>query len=794
METQPLFIKRHLLAVLSLSVFCIVAPSPLMAQNRALIVNPAEDYYERCKQFYDSAIGTKDVRLKSQYLQQAIPFFKDYLNQYPGHENTQAAKYYLGESYYLLGDLRSAKRYLSSVIHQYQHGRYVAAAAHRLAYDAYSQKNYTEAAPLFEKTALNASREEDKQRGRYLQAQCYLHLKQNKKALSALRPILISKNKKNVYYQRARLQAAHIHRVNKDYAKALSYYKELDADMTEEAIRVEALLNAGLCSAQLEQPAKAEEYYQAVLLSTHSDFKPQAQVSLLSAYYDQGEYDKVLRLVSRERVPLQGELLAQRSLILGLCYMQKKNYFEAVDTFKLVESAAPGSELGFEAGYRRLLCQYNLKRSAVPFFTDEFVANYAVGRGGHKYIHQALLMKAETLYDEEKFTEAVEVYNAIKPEIIAESNRPSLLFKKAWTLSETGNYDNAAVHYSQFIEGYPKDPRILNARTMRGQAYMALGDRLNALKDFDAIIEQDPASDFGAIALQSSAKLKKESQNYVDMIRRYEMLLTKHPQIDKPVSGNAKYWIGWGYFQQKNYSEATAPLKEAIQIDPKAYGKPASLLLVLCHYSLKDVEALKEACMLATDQNITTKIPVSVFRWLGSQCYSAGEYTQADLYLSLGVTPTSPRQTPKIFWRLLSKARVKSKQPEKALEAIEHFLAVETDPPLVADSLLDKAISLYQVEKWVESKEIATQAMNMNPQGRLKAGLRMVLGDIAFQAEDYQTAVKEYVIVSNFDADLTLQPRALQGAMKSLKELGNHTEARRYETLLREKYPEILLQ
>ncbi len=790
LELDPM---RYLIIFTSITL-AFIEVSQIQAQSKALIVNPAEDYYERCKQIYDSAIGSKDPRLKRQYLRQATGYFEDYLKQYPNHENTQAAKYYIGESYYLLGDLRSAKRYLLNIINQYQHGRFVAAASHRLAYDAYSQKNYAEAAPLFEKTAINAQRPEDKERGRYLQAQSLLHLNQNDKALSSLQFILKERNVQGSYFYRSQLQAAHIYRVKKNYSKALELYTELTRANLEESLHAEASLNAGLCSAQLNQPERAETFYKAVLNSKHSIFKPQAQVSLLSAYYDQGLYDKVLQLVLRERISLTGDLLAQRSLIVGLCYMQKKSYYEASKSFKIVESVAPGSDSGFEAGYRRLLCHYNLKRSSIPFHTDEFVANYAVGRGGHKYIHQALLMKAETLYEEKKYVEAVEVYNAIKPEIISEANRPSLLFKKGWTLSETGNFDNATVSFSKFITTYPEDPRIQNARTMRGQAYMALGDRANALKDFDTIIEQEPASEFGAIALQSSAKLKKESQNYVDMIRRYELLLAKHPKLDQKVLGNAKYWVGWGYFQQQEFSKTIRPLQEAVDIDSEAYGKPASLLLVLCHYSLKDAESLKKACLVATDHNITNKIPLSVFRWLGSQCYSAGQYKEADLYLSLGVTPTNPRQTPKIFWRLLSKARVKSEQPEKALEAITHFLAVEDDQALIADSLLDKATSLYATDQLVESKEAASLAMDMNPQGRLKAGLRMVLGDIAFQAEDYETAAKEYVILSNFDADQTLQPRAIKGAAKALEKLGNLSESNRYQAMLTEKFPEILSQ
>lgn len=775
------------------SVSLLILASDAGAQNEPLVADPGQDQFEFCKQLYRQANGVKDPAARARAYQRVIPRLNGYLQRFPNHANSAAATYYLGECYYHSGSLDDGKRVLHSVINRYRKGRYVALASNRLGYDAVSQKKYGQAAVHFGRVATMASTAQERYRGRYQQASCYRYNGQTDDAIRCYSLIEVAQDAPANYRENAKLKLGHLYVAKKDNDKALEKFQALMLPAVAANLRIEATLNVGLLSLKKKDIETADRCFKSVLLSKEEKFKPSAQAALMNSMYTAKNYQGVLDVIQRGNHPGTRQTEAIKYAIAGRSAYQLKFYHEAIKLFAQAERQVPLSPEAFEAGYFRLLCFYNIKGANIPMQVDAFLEIYQKQHPKHERIHKALLMKAETLFDSGEHRAAAAAYNQIDSSIIGESNKANLFYKRGWCLSMSGDHNGAVRSFAHFINKYRDDERAPSVIARRGKSYLALGDRASALKDFDLLIQRFPKDKLAALAWQNSARIKKEDQDYGDMIRRYEAMLEGFPDLKKDTVSNARYWIGWGNYQLKRYAEALPALEQASQLDPDKYGFNGGMLIVFSAYSMKDKDRLQKAVDAIRKMLKQDKIPAPIFRWLGTQCFNAGEMKEAQRYLSLGVTPQEPRETPKNVWKILGKACVETGKYEEALVATKNFLDVVEQPFWKAEVLLDRSEAYLGLEKLDDAKQCAEEGLQLRPKGRVNADLRMILGDIAYNNKDYPAAAAYYVVVVQlFVDDKELRPDALFKSYNALQKKGDEKEAKHYLNTLNKEFPDYL--
>lgn len=767
--------------------------SSVMAQNAPLVVDPGQDQFEFCKQLYRQANAIPDRAGRVQAYQRVAPRLEQYINRFPNHVNTAAASYYLGECYYQSGFLPEAKQVLHGVINRYRTGRYVALASNRLGYDAFTQKKYNQAAIYFGRVAKMATTADERYRGRYQEASCFRYSGQTQMAIKSYQMIVAAEDAPAVYRDNSKLRLGYLYFGKKDLLKALDKFADLVQPGVAANIRADAALNAGLISQQLKKFDDAESYFKTVLLSKEDKFKPRAQVAMMNSMYTSKNYQGVFDIMHRGGHEGKPATEAMKYTLAGRSAYQLKQYGEAIKLFAKAESQIPLSKESFEAGYYRLLCFFNIKGANIPKQVDAFLEVYQHRFPKQPKIHKALLMKAETLFDENKFREAAAAYNQINPALVGEDNQGNLLYKRGWCLSESGDHNGAIRSFTDFLKIYPDDERSARIIARRGKSYLALGDRPAALRDFDLLIKRFPQNKLAALAWQNSAKIKKEAQDYPEMIRRYESMLISFPKLSQTTEANAQYWIGWGNYQIKDYEKAIPALEKASELKPDEYGLNAQMLLIYSSYAMKDKARLQSAVDAIQAKGEGKRIQSQIYRWLGVQCYNGGEMEDAERFLTLGSTPDEPRQTPKSFWKMLGRARVDLGKNEEALVAIGHFLDVVEEPFWKAETLLDQAQAYLGLAKLDEAKTSAEDGLKLRPKGRVNAELRMVLGDIAYQAEDFAGAAAAYVVVVEFLInDKELRPEALYKAYQSLTKKGDPAQAKHYLDTLNKEFPDYL--
>jgi tetratricopeptide (TPR) repeat protein len=224
-------------------------------------------------------------------------------------------------------------------------------------------------------------------------------------------------------------------------------------------------------------------------------------------------------------------------------------------------------------------------------------------------------------------------------------------------------------------------------------------------------------------------------------------------------------------------------------MDNAAYGKQTAMLLILARYSLKDIDGLKIALEQAENIELGKQIPLPVYRWLGSQCYNAGDYSEAAKNLTKGCEEGVPQKTPTVIWRLLSKAELKNEQWANALVACDNLLSMEKEDIRKVEAMLDKTKALTGLTRYEEAMKTGAEALALRPSGKTKAGLLLALGDLAVLQSDHPAAAQHYVlIVETFQEDAS-HKEALFKLVKSLEKSGKAEDAASYKAQLKKKYP-----
>jgi len=760
--------------------------------NEGLQANPGEDFFKRAEQIYQLAIQAGEAKNKKNeqtYHNRAIKLLTDYLNKFPKHKNAEAATYYLGSSYYQLNQTAPARKLFLRVVNSWKKGPYVAQAANHLGYDAYVGKKYDLAAKYFGITAANATDPTDVQRSLFQQGQCHQITGKSDKAHASFMKILEQDKPVPLYRQQAHLRLGHLSSAEKEYVKAIQHFQALQRPEVPAKLVAEATFHVGLAQVQLKQFKEAETSYNKVLKIKDDVWKPHARIALMSARYTAKDYKGVIAYHRGSVAKLPKSLEAKRNILAGQAYLKLKQYNDARKAFEFVEVNMAGTMEAFEAGYRRILCYYNIKSEFVPQQVERFISSYGKQFGKHTYIHTARLLKAETLYDAKRYKEASAVYAQIDPNAVSANNRPGLLYKQGWCFAGTGNHQAAAKSFGLFIKSYPKDERVPQVLAMRGKTYMALDNKVSALRDFDAVIEKAPKSKLASIAWQSTAKLRKESKDYNDMVRRYRSLLTNFKDLPVHTQVNANYWIAWGYYKLEKHKNAIPYLTAATNLDKGAYKNQLNMLGVLCNFKLKRKDDLKKAVKAANLAGLADDVPVAIYRWLGIQCFSASEFPDAAHFLKRGVNAKDPRQTPVYYWRLLAKSQYENKHYNWALQAITHVVNLEEDPARIVEILLYKGLCLKGQKKVDEAIKVAKEAMEMNPSGKVKAELLILIGDLNFDKKEFGTAAQHYALIPNFYEDKELVPYALTRTIKSLEQNGQADEAKVYKEMLKKDFP-----
>jgi len=758
--------------------------------------------FMEAERYYDAGKAHPDPYEKGRYMTYVIGLYVKHLNTYPNYPNAPAAWFHLGHAQQTLGKIDEGRSSYRALIERFRRGPYVGSAARQMAYLAYVEEDWAEAAKYFEITAAHLTQDSLRYVALTKQVECLLKLNRTEEVKEALKKIIDSKN--HPYRDWARFMLGYQYYESDKFQTAINIFEPLLDIETAGTYRSQALFYTGLSSAELGRDDVAEAHLISVLemppshpsltaeqrshLSTN---KGKAQTALMGLYSKKKDYQRVIDFYKMGDFGMTGRVEARRSMRGGNAFFNLGDYQQARSAYRRVDRALPNSRAAFLSSFQSLLCDYQLQHPGLPQRVDIFLEIHGKTKGFESELDMVLFLKAESLYLEESFDQAAVILENIDPLNLAPEFRPEMLFKRGWSLSESGNFDRAAVSFGRFLSEFPEDPRRPAVLAKRAEAYSSLGNKTAALRDFEELLQLETDRALIAFALQGSARCLREEKKYESMIARFRRLIADFPDLPESAVANAHYWIGWGYYKQDQHDDVARYIRKARDLAPEFYSQPAGNILILSAFAQRDKAALHTALQEVFTVAPEKFIPPLMLSWLGVQLFHDSQSAIAADYLERATDPSRPQRTEAGVWRTLAKAQNKTGRFQKALTTVKLLLTLEEKPIWIADAHLDLAEAQLGLGQFDDALTSAQKGLAMTIPGPHLAGLHLVQGEVALQQKRMADALAEFKTTINMvPDDPFLQPRSLAGASIAARALGDEALAASYQNKLQSSFPD----
>ena len=793
--------------ILRLSIgLALSVPSCLVAQGTSspATEQPERDDFAQADKVYEYAKleqANSNFSAAARAFAACVPLFERFAREKPSHPDVPKALYRAGVANLLIGNRRQAEsKFVATLLKTKKKGSTAAAAAFRLGALAYNDEQFKTALPHFELTATQTDKPALRHKALNYKARSLLLSNQQGKAARVLRQLADDPDEPNEFKNQARLALAHISAVSNKLEEAFELYKSIaDIETTEPSaieIKGQAIVHGGMTAMRLGKDEIGLGMLNTALRAPGltSEAKAEAQLTLMQHRFSKEDYNQVRELYRlgpfrAERPETTAEIL----LVAGKSCAKLGQHNAAVELFIGVDRSVPGTRMAFEASYRKLGSFYEMRGTNVPELSDGFVELYGRKYPSNPWIQEARVMKAETHFSFENYAEATETWEKVKFKHLPKNLVGPSLFKYGWSQVENEDYDSAVVNLTQFISRYPDSPDYFPAIAKRAQSYLEVGDRIQSLADCTRILEnKKDAPALTAFALQLSGRLYREKGQNKKMIEAYTSLLKGYDSLSQDTVARANYNIGLGYFDEGEYETALLHLKKARQLVPEFYEETAGTSIAQCYYHLQRADQLRQTLTRLYAINPEKVIPRRLLVWLGLEMYEISNFPAATHYLSLVLDSEEPREEDLGLWKALAKSCLATPgHEEKALKATSLVLNFENDTFWRCDAFLDRANTLIALQRWNEAEIAAHRGLDLDPQGTIKAGLYLTLGDVSLAHGNYNSAASSYVRAAEFFlSDANIQPLALYKAAWCLRKSGDQGAASAFEERLKIDHPD----
>ena len=719
----------------------------------------------------------------------AVPEYEKYLGQYHDDSDRASAMYRLADCYQSLGQEAPALNTYRMLINEIGTGEFVGSAAFRLASREFDRKAYWDAAPLYEKAYANAKAPEVKLTARYYEAKC-LEIANKRADAQPLYEEVFKTKEKNPYRDAAGLSLAYYSLENNQKQQALDRFQELGRDAVKPAVKAEAMTRAGILAGELKQREQAEQLFKTVIgLGSEGKWKQIAWLELMKLEYEGDKFTQVLDSYSRTMNTLSSETKPSVLMIVANSYRQIGKQQKALDVYNQLINQFPASPEASDARFQRLVSLDATKDPNLIPEIDAFLGTYPSRDRADK----AKLLKAQALFQQSKFDPAGKLYLELADSSLPDSYKAECYYAAGYSLSQVNNTQGAINAFGGLIDKYPHYKMASKALLKRAVLYQEIKNYPAALSDFSRII-----SDYGPSAERETALLQKgltlgQQENFPEMTAAFNLLLKEYP--NSAGAAQANYWIGWAAFESKKYVDAIASLQEARKRNPQEYEEKVSLRLIFSYQTLgrKTEEAKEIDDFLQKDPNRFPLVSDSCLQ-LGTGFYDEKNYAPAAKYLELITKNLERGKIDKGVWFLLGKSETELKRYTDAVGSLNNYLEQATEPGDRARAFLAISQAQLGAQQFDAARQSADQALTLQPEGRLNADARMLLGDVDSAQGNYANAAKSYLSVALLYEDPEVTPRALEQAYQAFRHSGDESQATKTLSELKSRFPNYQLK
>lgn len=750
------------------------AMSLLKLNRKALATAELENIYNniefsnfRIEALYELGL----IYFESKDYQKSRLRFKSLLNEDRNGKYSGSAMYWIGESYSSENKLDDAIEFLNQAIQDSKTNRFRDYTIYTLANVYEKKRDYENAVKYYDQLLSYYPNSPLVVSAQTRIGICYFYLKDYQSSILELKNPLLNNLPGSLYSETLYLLANSYYRV-KEYSNAEEIYLEIlekfpDTNVLQDvkyglawtyfqqkrykdAYIVFDDLSTGSDSIAIESyywKAEAKRYagqnndaikiFQSLLSAHPSSFiVSRAEYQLGSLYFNLNESNLSKRYLMSALSSSDTEVQAEAYTLLGELelndkqYVSAKNYFLPVLTITNKNSDAGlrsmlglGSALFFLGKNDEAISYLNEILSTAPDFERDRVNFYL----------------AENYFAKGKYQEALEHYKGIdtnNPEIIKLS-----LYGSAYCSFNLGDYENAAIRFSEFTKTYKSDERIIDAKLRLADSYFGSKNYSAASRVYNELFSSKKMDDPNVYYQYAQALYKSGKTELA--INEFSNLQKKFPQSN--YADVSLYTIGWIKFQDGDYTESIDAYKNVLVVYPR------SSLAPIIYYSIGDAFFNMGNYDSAIDnyREVLASYPSSdyVFDAVNGIQYSyvaKGEPEKAvDLIDRFVSQNPSLKFSDEIFFKK-GEIYYSNRQYELAKESYKEFIERFGKSDLVPEAYYWIGKCADNLEQYEEAIYYFNTAFQNYPKSEIAASSILEIGTIYSTLEKYNDAVRTY--------------------------------------------------
>jgi TolA-binding protein len=514
--------------------------------------------------------------------------------QYPNSDYVGSSMYWIGESYAAEGKLDEAIDFLTQAIEDKSSNRFQDHSLYALASVYEKMKDYQNAVKYYDQLLTYHSKSPLALQAQVRIGVCYFYLKDYYNSILELNnPILQDLPKENL--AEALYLLANSHYRIEEYSNAEKTYSEIIDGFPQSALYRNA--QYGLAWSYFQQSKYNEAYTVFNNLSQGDDstaiksfiwkgeskrysgntnealiifedflkrYPDHPSASLVESligliYFDQNKFELSSQYLANATSSDDPVTRAKAFTMIGEIELRNKNYIKARGNF---EPAIRITEAENEVHQRALLglgvSLYHLGdyEQATDYFRKAESINPSFEPDKINFY------MAESYFSLGKYQEALTRYNSIKSTEVDYVKQ--VTYSKGYCQFNLGSYSNAAYQFAEFIDRYPNDFRITDAKLRLADSYYGARNFAAASRIFKQLFQSGKYSSDDPYAYYQYAQALYKSGETNAAITEFRNLQQKFP--DSKYAESSLFTVGFIKFQEGEFKDAITDFRYVIQI------------------------------------------------------------------------------------------------------------------------------------------------------------------------------------------------------------------------------------
>lgn len=531
-------------------------------------------------------------------------------NEFPGNIYEGEANYWIGSSFVKENRFTDAENFLNNAISNKRTNKHVVESIYQLgnlyekmekfedAVSAYDELlayySDTEYAPLaqyrigicyfrlkkYDNVILELSDplifelpKQQQEEANFVLASAFFRLKEFSNAVSIYEELLAKAPSKSKEYQ-IKFGMAWVNFQLQNYEEAYRLFRELAATSTD-TIAAQALYWSGECKRYSNDEDQALIIYEE--FSNRYPNHPNVNNVQMNAgiiFFNRGQFSRAERYLLAAANSSNLELKNKANVLLGQISIEKKDFKSAFNYFS--ESLESDLE---DADKNRAYLGLGITLYYLNEFND-CIATLSSLNSEFPYFEtdKVNLFIAEAYFAVGNFASASQYFSRISKE--SDTIYKQAIYGRAYSHFNSGDYINAVFYFNEFIQKYPKDESIIDAKFRLADSYYGNKNFEKASQIYSEIFFLDKSLLNDDFALFQYGQALFKSGKSTEAISTFRQLQQKFP--NSKYADDSQYLIGWIKFQQNDFNGAIDEYKRI----PERYSNSATVPIAF--YSIGD--------------------------------------------------------------------------------------------------------------------------------------------------------------------------------------------------------------